>query len=253
MQFLSATVLGVSTVYRVDDVQVDIVALSTEGEVESSELQKRLKKAYYKQSIFFVDDTLVKEELNNFSYLRLVSFKRAYPNILVVEVAEDAEVFATPVDVNANEYYILNVDGVILGKRGNYLNRVDGEIGEKNILLTGKRNGVNFSGEQCMQALFPFCQQLNTLLDGKIRANVLSIELVYPTSIEQQGYIRLSMREGVRIYLFNPMVATQEKTEKAVEQYFQLTDGQKMTGRIAVTDNANGLRIDYSPIDGFAS
>ena len=51
--FLSATVLGVSTVYRVDDVRVDIVALSQEGDAESKNLQKRLQQLYYKQSIFF--------------------------------------------------------------------------------------------------------------------------------------------------------------------------------------------------------
>jgi hypothetical protein len=59
------------------------------------------------------------------------------------------------------------------------------------------------------------------------------------------------MVEGVKIYLFNPTENIETKAAKAVEKYFALTDAQKMTGRIAVTEDGSSLRLDYSEWDGF--
>ena len=250
--FLSAVVLGVSTVYRVDDVRVDIVALSEEGDIEAENLQARLKQAYYKQSIFFTEKTEAENALKDFPYLRLVSFTRSYPNLLVVTVSEDAEVYATPKDVSRSSYYILNAEGIVLGERNHYINRVDAHLQVKNILLTGRNGTTALSGEECIEKFFPFCQTLSSLLGGKIRANVLSIEYVAPTSQQEQSFFRLSMSEGVKIYLFNPAENVLEKATKAIEEYFALTDAQKMTGRIAVTEDVQGLRVDYSEKDGFA-
>lgn len=251
--FLSAVVLGVSTVYRVDDVRVDIVALSQEGDAESKNLQTRLKQLYYKQSIFFAKQTEAEEALKDFPYLRLVSFSHSYPNVLVVEVSEDAEVYAVPKDAAQMSYYILNADGVVLGERDNYINRVDAQLQVKNVLLTAQSGGKTLTGEECKEKFFPFCQTLSSLLDNKIRANVISVEYVAPTSQQEQAFYRLSMTEGVKIYLFNPTNNLSEKAAKAVEEYFALADGQKMTGRIAVADDGEGLLADYSEHDGFVN
>ena len=249
--FLSAAILGVSTVYRVDNVRVDITALSTEGDAESDALQKRLQQAYYKQGIFFAEQTEAEAALEDFPYLRLVSFKKEYPNLLVITVAEDAEVYATPKDSSNSAYYILNADGVILGERATYVNRVDAHLPAYNILLTAQRSGASLTGEECIELFFPFCQKLSALLGDKIRANVKSIESVSPTTQGAQSFYRITMVEGVKIYLFNPTENIEMKAAKAVEKYFALTDAQKMTGRIAVTEDGSSLRLDYSEWDGF--
>ena len=249
--FLSAAVLGISTVYRVKDVNVRAQTISQDAEMETTALRKKLKTAYYKQSIFFTDDQITKEILKEFPYLRLISFERAYPDLLVVRVAEDAEVFATAISETEKGYYILNAEGTVLGQRENYINRAETDVGGKNILLSGKDKGEVLSGQACMEKLFPFCQKLSSLLGDKIRANVLSVETIAPTTQEKDAYFCLQMHEGVRIYLFEPTSNLDEKLQKAIEKYFSLSDGEKMTGRIAVMENASGLTVDYSGVDSF--
>ncbi len=250
--FLSAVVLGITTVYRVDDVRVDIVALSNEGRTEAENVQARLKKAYYKQGIFSTDRTKADEVLSEFPYLRLVSFSRAYPNLLVVELAEDEEVYAVPTDETNASFYILNDEGIVLGTRNDYVNRVDSDVQAKNVLLTAERIGRPLTGEDCKSVFFPFCQSLNEMLDDKIRANVTAIRFVAPTSQPEQAYYCIQTTEGVRLYLFGATENAVEKARKALEKYASLSDTQKMTGRVAVREDAQGLYADYSEHDDFS-
>ena len=66
--FLSVSVLGVSTVYRVDNVIVRAPVVSEAAKAEAQALQEKLAKAYDKQSIFSANDELAKEIVAEFPY-----------------------------------------------------------------------------------------------------------------------------------------------------------------------------------------
>ena len=108
--FLSAVVLGISTVFRVDTVTLKSTIISQDAQVEISDLQQRLQKAYDKESSFFADDTKAKEIMKDFTYFRLTSFEKKYPNRIEIEVVEDEELYALPIQGEENAYYIIGKD-----------------------------------------------------------------------------------------------------------------------------------------------
>ena len=119
--FLSGSVLGVSTVYRVDEVTVDALVVSKEAEAEAETLKDRLEEAYKKASIFFANDEKAQEVLADFPYFRLTDFEKSYPNRLIFKITEDAEVYALE-NAAGQEYYILGEDGMLLDIRNTYIN-----------------------------------------------------------------------------------------------------------------------------------
>ena len=112
--FLSAATLGISTVFRVDEVTVIAPVVSEEAKAEASDLQNRLQKAYEKKNTIFLDSELADKIIEDFPYFRITTFEKDYPNRIVVTVSEDEEVYAVQ---KGEEYYILNSSGVLLGIR----------------------------------------------------------------------------------------------------------------------------------------
>ena len=104
---LSATVLGVANVYRVDSVCVSATTVSKQAEEEVGELQARLEQAYSGENSFFATREFADEIIVDFPYFIITSFEKSYPNRIVIGIAEDAEVFALP-SVDGTSYYILN-------------------------------------------------------------------------------------------------------------------------------------------------
>ena len=104
--FLSAAALGVSNVYRVDAVTLDVSVISDAAREEADALQKNLLGRYEKDSIFFASEREAEEEFAAFPYFRMVSFRKEYPNRLVISASEDAEVFAAAREDGS--YYILD-------------------------------------------------------------------------------------------------------------------------------------------------
>ena len=252
--FLSASVVGVTTVYRVSEVTVQAPVISSEAKTEAQALQNRLKDAYAQQSTFFVDEKLAQEIVADFPYFRITSFKRAYPNRLVVEVTEDAEVYGASFE---NGYYILNAEGTVLGVRENYANRTDGSpnillFGTPSLTLVGEK-GEMLSGDSSLSAVFAFSSKMNELFlvqetDGKargIRGSVRSIEILRPVNTETEIMFKLTMTEGVCIYVRNPLSNTELKAEKAINAYLSLSDRQKLTGMLAVFDGETEIKTAY--------
>ena len=129
--FLSAATLGISTVFRVDEVTVIAPVVSEEAKAEASDLQNRLQKAYEKKNTIFLDSELADKIIEEFPYFRITTFEKDYPNRIVVTVSEDEEVYAVQ---KGEEYYILNSSGVLLGIRKDYVKRSDEN---NNLLITG--------------------------------------------------------------------------------------------------------------------
>ena len=261
--FSAAVVLGVSSVYRVNAVTLEVSVISEVAEEEADSLQEKLLSRYQSESIFFVDERAAEEEFAAFPYFRMVSFRKQYPNRLVISASEDAEVFAAAREDGS--YYILGGDGTILGIREDSSNRSDGGA---NVVVTGLsasgEKGEVLGGDGCIPALLSFCRAADSLLNG-LRSNVVSVEVVRPTSSSEDMYFCLSMREGVKIYVHNPENLTAAKAERALGFYLGtlpdrpeesgdrqewMTDAKRLGGRIIVTDDAydgENVLVSYDP------
>lgn len=248
--FLAAAVLGVATVYRVDEVTVYAPVVSDEAKTEAATLKERLLEAYDKQSTLFADQAEADAVAKDFPYLRIVSFKKEYPNRLVFEVREDAEVYAAPVPGKDGSYYILNADGVVLGERDDPTNR---STGGRNVILKGTESapltvtgekGKPLAGDDILPTLFSFAKAVNEKLDG-IRRNVISIEVVRPASAAEQTLFKLATAEGVVLYVRNPAAKTAEKAARLVEEYAALGDKEKTAGVLLLYDNGEELGVYY--------
>lgn len=251
---LSAAVLGVSTVYRINEVSVVASTISEAAKAEAEELRLRLMEAYDKQSSFSVTSSEAEAVIEEFPYFRIQSFEKKYPNRIVVKVSEDAEVYALPKE--NGEYYILGEDGTVLSIRENPANRSDGA---ENVLLlvdpaltvTGVK-GELLQGDEFVSCLFEFCKEMSrsTALNG-IRRNVLSVAVVRMASLQSETMLKLTMREGVKIYVHNPLSMTREKAELAVNEYMGLTPAKRLKGMIAIWNGETSIEAEYSAEDGF--
>lgn len=251
--FISASILGVSTVYRVREVTVLAPIVSEEAKTEAAELQEALNEAYYKDGIFSVNSEKAERIVADFPYFRITSFTKDYPNRLVVEVKEDAEVYAVQ---KGEEYYILNAQGTLLGIRDNYINRSDdGDnllVFGANLTVEGEK-GETLESDPAIKTLVDFCGRLSDgflSLDAEgaprgIRGNILSVEIMRPVVNEKETVFKLTTEEGVCIFVRTPSINTDEKAAVALDAYTGLSDLKKTTGVIVVWDGTGGVKADY--------
>ena len=245
--FLSVACLGIVSVYRVSFVTVNAPVVSQEAKAEAEELQKKLYQAYAEQNVFTVDESKAEEIFQEFPYFRMTSFKKQFPNRIVIEATEDVEVFA--VENGENSYYILGADGTILGMRSTPVNRSDGanNIVIKGVQIQGKEGEIA-SNDECLPWLINLCQEMSKQLGG-IRKNVLWLQVIRPTASAKQMMFKLQMKEGVVAYVDNPSSLTHSKAEKLVEKYINLSVSQRLRGMIAVTDDMKNVIVDYAQDD----
>lgn len=253
--FLSAVTLGVSTVYRVNEVTVVASTLSNEAKTEAGQLQAELDEAYEKQSIFTAKKSIAEEIVERFPYFRITAFEKDYPNRLVIKISEDEEVYALPCQNEADGYYILSADGTVLSVRGDYSNRSDSTAQRKNVLITGLtvsgEKGGTLLGDGSFAYTLSFCQKVNDLLGG-IQSNIERVEVIKGGSAEDTVTLRVTAFEGVKIYIRNPSYLTDEKAVCAIEKYLSLSDSARTTGMIAVLDINGAPSVTYSTTDEFA-
>lgn len=243
--FLSGTVLGVANVYRVDEVSVVAPTVSKEAQMEAGDLQKLLSEAYRGQTTFFVERETADNIVADFPYFRITKFEKVYPNVIMVEISEDAEVYAVATDETQTSYYILNASGTVLGIRDSIKNRADGN---DNLFISGLTatgvKGEMLAGDTVIQPLFACLQHISGKLEG-IRRNVAKVDVVRPTSETSETLFCLHMREGVKIYIDNPAQLTIEKTEKALNEYMVLSYEQKLRGTVIVSERDNVIVAEY--------
>lgn len=249
--FAASVALGVASVYRISAVQINPVTYSKAAEEEVEQLQQRMLQVYEKQSFFSVDSKPAEEIMAEFPYFRMTSFEKSAPNRIIVKVVEDEEAYAIPTDETSTSYYVLGLEGVVLGVRETYVNRLDGA---DNLLIKGihaqGEKGQIITGDEMIAPLFAFCEKVSECLGG-IRRNVMLVEVLRLTSSEKETIVCLTMAEGVKIYVGNIAVMTQDKAEQAIQMYLSLDDQERMTGRIAVSDNNEKLVIGYAKDDEF--
>ena len=244
--FFSAVALGSATVFRVDEVAVVATVVSEEATTDVAELQNELLAIYKGEGIFSVKRRDMSEIMEEYSYLRVVEFRKAYPNKIIVTVEEEAEVYA--VEKEDGGYYILGAAGAILALRDTSKNRLDDmdNIVIKGVSLSGEKGGV-LSGDDCWDNVLSLCQEMDKMLGG-IRSNVLSVEVL---TRSPETLYKFTMTEGVKIYVGNPTVMTEEKVKKAINEYMALSNEQRMTGRITVRDAEGQVFVAYASMDEF--
>lgn len=238
--FISASVLGVATVFRVKGVTVETSMVSAVAESEALEIKERLEKAYKKEGTLFLDDTAAKEIIKEFPYFRMTSFEKAYPDRIIVKIAEDAEVYA--VAAGEEGYYLLNAQGEVLGLREDYANRFDKE---PNLLIKGVTVGAQdgvLTGDDCYAPMLSLLKKADALLGG-VRRNATEAEVIRRTP---ETIVRIQMREGVELCIVNPQERAEEKAEFAINKYLSLTDAQRLGGCVIVSDSAGGIVADYT-------
>ena len=254
--FLSAVTLGVSTVYRINEVTVVASTFSQEAKREAEELQSALDEAYDKKSMFSASKDLAEDVLGRFPYFRITSFKKDYPNRLEITVSEDEEVYALPCQNEADGYYILNAEGIVLSIRDNYIHRSDSATPRNNLLITGLsvsgEKGSTLKGDTSLSYILAFCQTANQILGG-IQSNIEKIDVIKGGLSEDTVTLRLTAFEGVKIYVRNPSFLTEEKAIEAINKYLSLSDSQRTMGMIAVQDTNGAPSAIYSKTDEFAS
>lgn len=237
--FLSAALLGTTSVFRVDSVTLVSSVVSAQAKQEANELRARLNEAYAGDGIFFADETEANEILQDFPYFRLTRFEKEYPNRLRIEVTEDAEVYAVE-SQKAGEYFILGGDGTVLEIRDSYLNRLDGSsnVVIKGLSVSGEK-GKPLSGGKALDTLLAFCGRVGERLNG-LRDNILSVTV---TSFNPEYTIKTS--EGVTICVADVERLTKEKADAVIDKYLSLSDEERLWGKIMAGDDGEKVVVTY--------
>ena len=196
---------------------------------------------------YFVDETEAQAVLAEYPYFRLSSFEKSYPKRLIINVTENAEIYAIEKEAG-KQYLILGSDGTLLEIRDSYVNALNGE---ENVLLKGVNVSGVFgtipAGDDCFATMLAMCQSFSEKLDG-IRRNVVSIEVMRRNP---EVLFKVTMREGVVIYFNTPAEYTEEKVSEAIRVYQSLKQEEKLTGRIYILANNGEILSQYSPVDEF--
>lgn len=241
--FVTATVLGVNSVYRVDTLDLNIRFVSEDAKIEAESLRADLAELYEKESVFTVKQTDAENVFANYPYFRMTEFKKEYPNKLVIEATEDAEVFSVEKD---GGFYVLALDGTVLSVRKTPENRSDGK---PNVMI----NGMEVAGEKgelCisekLNAVLPLLKELSTRFNG-LRSNLVSVEYqLLGGTVEQYN---LLTKEGVVIRVQQVKELVAEKAEKITQVYFSLEDDERLKGSIYATNGSGKANAVYYPTD----
>lgn len=232
--FFTAAFLGISAVYRIEEVTLVLDHVSDAALNEAAELKESLEKAYLKHSTISADDTAAKEAVAGFAYFRLMSFKKDYPSRLVITAQEDAEVYAVE---RENSYEICSAYGTTLSIRDSGKNRADGK---DNLFVKGVSIGETFGAS----SIYTILQTLDEKFGG-IRANITEVSLISPAT--NFYYLDISFREGVMARIYTPGSLSAEKAAVLYDYYSTtLTIAQRTKGTIYVSDNASASYSERS-------
>lgn len=232
--FVTAAFLGVSAVYRVEEVTLIVQNVSSPALEEAAQLKVALEEAYLKKSTIKADDLAAKTAFESFAYFRLTGFEKDYPGRLVITATEDEETYAVAYGEN---YVIFSGDGTRLSERALMQNRADGT---NNLLVSSA--AVNLSANFCNTAIFRLLNTLDGLFCG-IRGNVVKAELVRRADLVV--LVRLYFREGVQAAVYTPDENAQAKANALYECYTNgLTVAERTAGVIVVSRKA---KATYQP------
>ncbi len=246
--FMAVLLLGANTVFSVTEIELKArsEALSAQADLDLKTLYNALNKEYLGDNILFVREEKVVSYFDSYPYLEVKGFKKTYPGKLELFIEEKTERYAFKVEGNGETvYYMASAQGEILRESKENVNNVDG--GE-NFLIEGLRYSAEskFSGDGNLDTVLTVCAKMEELTGG-IRHCLKSITVkVDATGTE----FTVHTYEGVTIRIDAPAEKTEEKVEKAINFYLNLSTEDKLFGEIFVferLDQAGEVGITHTP------
>ncbi len=227
--FLSAVALGISSVFRIDTLSLSASVVTEEGRTQAEEIQAGLQTLYKRKNTFSLNKKAAEDFLKDYPYFRLLAFEKRYPDGLRVEIAEESETYAAAGE--DGNYWILGGSGAIVDIRQTPQSKVDGAdlVFLRGVTVSGETG--SFPAAPRWESLLAFCQGMDSVLGG-VRTNVTIVEVVEG----EQPHFLVSMREGVKLYIYAPEKMAKEKGKKAVNKYLSLSDEERTKGKITVYD-----------------
>lgn len=234
---------SLNAVFTVTDIEVNYVPVSDQGAEESYALQQRLEEEFVGKSTTFLDLSDIKEVVKEFPIFRLdAEPEKKFPRTVTLTISERKEAYCFRRADNGL-YAILDEEGRYLYDSETNLNRRKGE----NILFEGFSFDRTEPGEivtgsdpEAMATLRAAMTLASVFTDelGEARANIASISLVEtPNPAMGDYFLRMQMKEGVRIEIYEITREMSAKSEEALKKYLALTDAQKLYGFFDIVDN----------------
>lgn len=235
------------------DVKFEVSSMTEEAQ----RVQARLEEEYGGKSYLFFGredvDAIVLEEGGG--YLTVESFSKTFPNVIHAKVREKLEVLSVKV---GDKYYAIDKDNTILAINNTAANNVSGnnpalygvsfaeaQVGDK--LTAAAEDAEAFAA---FKGIFEKNEN-NEIEDeieeilARIRSNVVAMR--YSKEFADLEYggadLYIEMREGVCVWIIDPLEGFWEKMKSAMEAYLGLGDAQRTYGYITVA-SADG-EADY--------
>lgn len=238
--FFVALAAGINAVFSVGEVRLELTFFSSLAKEEGEKLKGDLDCFLGKSTIFLKEEEVI-AVAEEYSRYEVTAVEKAYPRTVIVRVSEREETYAVQGETG---YTLLDKNGRVIGESDKNENSVDGA---ENILLSD----VTLSGNQLSEESLWITAFVNAFSQNlpDVRMNVKEISCDGAGGVEGYASLRMKMREGVEIVVYDPREEGEKKAGVACEKYLSLSDGEKEYGRLVVfKSNVNGeIEGTYSP------
>ena len=234
------------------DVKFEVSSMTEEAQ----RVQARLEEEYGGKSYLFFGqedvETIVLEEGGG--YLTVESFSKTFPNVIHAEVREKLEVLSVKL---GDKYYAIDEENTILAINGTAVNNVSGnntalygiEFAEAQV---GEKLTVAAEDAEAFEAFMGIFikkdeeekDEIDIILE-RTRDNIVSMRYSKDlVGLEYGGAdLYIEMREGVCVWIIDPLEGFRDKMKSAMNAYLGLGDAQRTYGYITVA-SADG-EADY--------
>ena len=219
---------------------------------QAKAVQEKLEKEYGGKSYLFFSEEDVQNvvlELGG-GYLEVENFSKTFPNVIHAEVREKYEELSLKL---GDKYYAVDKENTVLAVNDTAVNNVAGS----NVAVYGIAFAVPEVGdtltvaaedEAAFAAVRSAYKKMDEILGGA-RVNVSAMR--FSREFEGLEYggtdLYIEMREGVCVWIPDPLENAEDKIGKAMDMYLSLSDAQRMYGYIAFTGDAADYNAEKPP------
>lgn len=235
--FLVVVIVCIGVVFSVKNINVTYRDYSGKYVSSISLVEEKLDE-YKGINIFTVNRTDIEntvKETNLDAYVNLVSIQRVYPSTINIIFKERVETFAV---YSQNAYRIYDADGLYVRTASENVNSTDGV---PNVTVYGAESEeeINVIAQTCALLQNKF-KNLRSVVES---ISLLNGDTEFPTA-------EINLRCGLIIEIVKPKNLLLEKISAAYSCFCQLSDGEKLCGRI-ISHELSGavidVRAEYNP------
>lgn len=212
--FLAAVVVGMSVVFAVRNVNVELLKYSEEYLDEYEESKENLAKLKG-TSILYLSEDDVKSCVSS-GHMVLQSFEKVFPCTINVVIKERVETFAFK---TSSGYEIYDEDGILIGSSPQNVNGVDGC---PNVLLQVAPGEIAEAVQMCGY----FSERFSAL-----RGAVESVE-IRGAAFGVDSTMTLKLFSGLTLVVIDYEVYPEQKMEAIYNEYLLLSSRQRLYGSI---------------------